>query len=194
MRKIPGLCLWIFQVTPLLLFGLLYGMRVCRCAQMQREQQRPFGRYTSEQIIEHSFPLLAALELPENTLQFSASHLAVYAHGERRRSLWEVDCLNPSGNFRAILLWDADTGELMKIGRHVLSAPYARPLTRSERLKAAQRWFHILVPNASYSETPTLVEDDDASDAQQFTWCLHGERETLLLDARGELVIFHRYV
>jgi hypothetical protein len=174
--------------------GLLFGIRLFRSAQTEREQKASFGCYTSEQIIDHSLPLIDELGLRADTLLFNTAHRAIYSKGREQQRLWEVNCSDRSGSFCAILLWDADTGDLWSMGRYVKPAfRSGRPLARELRLRLARNWRHILSPRASDSQTSAPMVDE-FDEIEQFTWKRNGVQEIYYLDKiTGELLIFHRH-
>ena len=111
----------------------------------QAEQERPFGRYTTRQVVALTEPL-ARLVAPEaDGLSLSAERIITPRPVGGPLALWSVDGEDRSGEFVVHFDWDADTGELSMVGHRIHeTAGSARPLSRQEAIQAAWYWLRDL--------------------------------------------------
>jgi hypothetical protein len=134
----------------------LAGYVCLRHRQIRTQQEQPFGHFTSQQITDRTVPLCRALQTEANNLLVTAEQDLTHGLHGRRWRLWQVDCTGPAGEPVAEFTWDADTGELVRVGhwmgevstREPAAAPPTHLLTRQQTqaraATLAYRWLQLL--------------------------------------------------
>src|SRR6266478_1864059 len=77
----------------------------------EADENQPYGLYTSKQILDRTEPL-CRLVAPGAKI----TDLKVTKTEDKHRRLWVVDCTDQSGNYIAGFTWNAETGELFRVG------------------------------------------------------------------------------
>jgi hypothetical protein len=134
----------------------LAGYITLRHRKILAEQEKPFGHYTRQQMLERTLPLCRTLRPDADRFALSAEHnLTQGLHGRLWR-LWTVEYTDPTGEHVAEFTWDADTGELERVGhrttqvsaRQSTFASHTRPRTeeqtKARAARLAYRWLHRL--------------------------------------------------
>jgi hypothetical protein len=96
--------------------------------EMKARADRPqlYGSYTNKEIFAKAGPLCRVLDDGE-PLQLTLKQDSIYERNGRLHRLWTVDGVELDGDYGCMLVWDADTGELVSAAR-----PSPKP-TRSEK-------------------------------------------------------------
>ena len=105
------------------------------------------GRYSQAEIIAHSVPLMQALVPTANAAETVACSTTTYDTTGRRIDHWNVDFADPATGDTAHLLWNADTGELLRASRfrpRDRFGAYDQPTSKSAAVNLAWDWFHTL--------------------------------------------------
>jgi hypothetical protein len=132
--------------------GLLACALACvvylRHRQIQVELEKPFGRFTQQQILERTLPLCQTILGPTHSLLLSTEQYQAGTANGTPRLWWRLQCTDSAGRMLAVFAWDARTGELASVTSHVKVA--ASPGKRTEEPARAQaawlsyRWLHRL--------------------------------------------------
>jgi len=105
------------------------------------------GRFTKPQILSQSEPLLQALMMGATAAKTSATPSMTYDAAGQSIHHWEIDATDPTSGNRAHLLWNADTGELMRGSQFRQHEKYSRyDISPTEKAPSgfAWDWFHAL--------------------------------------------------
>jgi hypothetical protein len=104
------------RVTLRLTGGLLAcTLLVCltlRHRQIRTEQDKPFGRYTNQQIIDRTLPLCQAILGQTGGLMLSTERMRTNTPDSSSHLWWHIACMDSHQKSLAQFLWNAETGEL----------------------------------------------------------------------------------
>jgi hypothetical protein len=150
MRRV-ALCL-----TGGLLACALLAYVYLRHRQIRAQQEKPFGDYTEQQMIERTIPFCQTLLGQTDDLRLEAERGQSTTPDRKPRLWWSLQCTNTRAEVLAVFLWDAKTGELVKVS-HLTTARAARdpvlaprPPTRTQEQTKGRaaflsyRWLHRL--------------------------------------------------
>ena len=103
----------------------------------EAERNRAFGKFTAKQILDRTEPL-CALIAPESGIV----DLTVSQSEHKKRAFWMVEGKDKSGSYVAGFTWDAQTGELFRVGHYILepTAGQWTIVSRGEAVKQARKW------------------------------------------------------
>src|SRR5690349_11266093 len=113
-----------------------------RARHVRPQPERPYGRFTAQQILCRSEPLCCVL-VPRSP----AFNLAVAPTRVHTAPFWTVLCTDPIGREVANLCWDANTGELAQVSAMPPKDEDGRPmslLSRSAAVAKARVWMAAL--------------------------------------------------
>jgi hypothetical protein len=156
----------------------LYGLiLVCLwCARMV--YQRPYGRFTSDQIRHRSEAVCRVFGAPGDPSDWVTDARTVYDGDQRRRRIWSVYCTDFPGTrgrvSGAFVQWDADTGELQMVSNTATdfgTSPPSRKsgLTADTAVDASYRWLKRL--SLIQAHNPWILERSPEREGR--TWQVH---------------------
>ncbi|MCW3100848.1 MAG: hypothetical protein JWL77_6466 [Chthonomonadaceae bacterium] len=132
------------------------------------EQAVRVGRFSREQVLARSRPLLPALMVGSTVLSSELSRNRSYGASGKETPTWAVDCSDSVNGKKARLVWNADTGELLYASQwkdRVPALPVGAPTTRHTAIALTWDWFHAL-PVRKDHESWRVVTADPRSDTQ----------------------------
>jgi hypothetical protein len=137
---------WFF--TPFALFVTIAILCSIRKRALEAEQARPYGNFTTRQILNRSLPLCRMVCPLANRLRLTAERYPMYtAHGHRQR-IWDVRYIDEEGRQTGEIKWDATTGNLLYIShfhpRFAVGGSLVADRTRA--IEAARTWMRALSP------------------------------------------------
>jgi len=144
----------------------LAGAVVYRSSTLSRVEARPFGRFTSDQIIARAETLVKTIDPAAPPFRLSSVH----SPADASIRSWEVACRALDGKDIAHITWDADTGELLSLGH--LRKPGALPegptLDRKEAVRSAWQWLKVV----GVSKLSRAWHVDRAKHDGENIWCV----------------------
>jgi hypothetical protein len=105
------------------------------------------GRITKTQILSLSEPLLQALLVGATKIDTVACPLTTFNSAGQIIHHWNIDCTDSKTGDTAHLLWNADTGELLRASHFRRNECYCNFVAVSQQKKAvglAWDWFHAM--------------------------------------------------
>ncbi|MCW3099814.1 MAG: hypothetical protein JWL77_5432 [Chthonomonadaceae bacterium] len=105
------------------------------------------GRITKTQIISLSEPLLQALLVGATKIDTSACPLTTFTSAGQTVHHWNIDCTDPKTGDTAHLLWNADTGELLRashLRKHECYCNYVAVSPQKVAVGLAWDWFRAM--------------------------------------------------
>ncbi len=181
-----------FRLAAIAGLSLLLTVRIAQVQRTRHEAAAPHGRYTVDQIIARSLPLCGAISRSTDSLRLTACPLCAWALG-KAQPMWMVDAVDDHDGFRAHLLWDADTGELISISRPgdwIAPPDNRRTLQRNEVRRLTSSWLTTL----GMSEVATGWRPDSLTHSNEDTWRVEWRSRThcaeVIIDSHtGELIM-----
>ncbi len=137
------------QYRAWLLYAVLVGASLViltlRARYLRHERERPFGRLNAEQVMQLSLSICQTISPSEQTLS-----LSVMTDKGPSMRCWDVQCRNAAGKQVADLTWEANTGQLSRVGAFppYHDDPDKSLLTAQQAVRCAYSWLHILQRNA----------------------------------------------
>ncbi|MCW3052493.1 MAG: hypothetical protein JWN14_1663 [Chthonomonadales bacterium] len=132
-------------LTTCTLLTAIWGYSAPR--QQTTPSARAFGNYTSQQMLVRSQETMGSLMGGTARGNVEIARTTVYTASGRAHPTWIVDFEDPTSGINASMLWDADTGELLRVfhrQQRDLSFPYDAPSSRNTAMALAWDWFHVL--------------------------------------------------
>lgn len=126
---------------------LTVGLGSLRSHRHGEEQIGRYGGYTMQQIAAYSQPAVQALMGGSNHTDLDIGRQRCYADRGQELAVWSIDCSDHAGRQKALLLWNAETGELLCAGQWTegeAAPPADAPSTQAEALALAWDWLHTL--------------------------------------------------
>ena len=121
---------------------VLAGAVGYRSSILRRTEVRPFGRFTSDQIVARAETLVKSIDPAAPPFRLSSVH----SPADASIHTWDVVCKALDGKDIAHITWNADTGELVSLGH--LRKPGALPegptLDRKEAVNSAWQWLKVV--------------------------------------------------
>src|SRR5580658_1825299 len=117
-----------------LIAGCIYGPLIHQRS-TRNTSDRPYGRFTRDQIEKRSMPVCGAISPDTGPLALVSSSHSTWEKGRDQDRLWLVDAYDCHDVFRVHLVWNADTGVLARASRADSCAPrvsYKKTLHRIE--------------------------------------------------------------
>lgn len=104
-------------------------------------------RFTETAILSRSEPLVQALLTGATKIDTVACPTTTFTSAGQSVHHWNIDCIDPNSGDVAHLLWNADTGELMRAShfqRHTRLAAFNAVSAQKDGVALAWDWFHAL--------------------------------------------------
>jgi hypothetical protein len=115
--------------------------------EMKAQAERPqlYGSFTNKEIVAKAGPLCRVLDDGE-PLQLTLKQDSIYGQDGRLHRLWTVDGVEKDGDYGCMLVWDADTGELVCAARSSPKPirPEKKAITKREAIILAKYWLDKL--------------------------------------------------
>jgi len=105
------------------------------------------GGMTKMEIVSHSQPLLQSLLASSRTLETVACPMTTFTATGQTIHHWNIDCTDPLTGDNAHLLWNADSGELIRAShfrRGGTLCEFDAPSRQKQAVGLAWDWFHVM--------------------------------------------------
>ena len=145
----------------------------------QKEVKEPYGRFSRQQILAKSEPILSALSPGGDALSTMATRASTTEQSPNKRRFWIVDGYNSDRCSQVTLIWDASTGELESVsvdrgehpGKHSLSTVAKRtpgPLRLPDAIRISGSWLTSL----GVEQSGTAWHYDNRAKRNRSSWYL----------------------
>jgi hypothetical protein len=134
-RRRRTLCAVLGTLT--FLFCTLYVQSVqVQRLRVKAEANRPYGRYTPQQIVRRTQALCRALDPRADSLSYTPIRQAL----DDQPPIWSVEGSDASGNCVMNFLWDANTGQLRVFGRQLPRSDVVRSPLKTRHAAEHNAW------------------------------------------------------
>jgi hypothetical protein len=153
---------------------------VLRHRQIQVQQEQPFGRCTARQVIERTLPLCRTLQPEAGHVTLSAEPVRTLEPRGRMGRYWWVSCIDTDGAYLAEFTWNADTGELVRVGHRfpqvsasqqaASPSPWTGERAKARAARLSYRWLCRLGMAQAASRCRLLGTSSAGGDAWTSQW------------------------
>jgi len=109
-------------------------------------KKAPYGRFTQDQIVGRSLPLISVLNPSQSSLKLNAMHFETGNRNGDPVRIWLVDGFDPVMGAQVHLVWNADDGDLLSVSHTSTSwrGMRSHKLTEKEAIRITASWLTSL--------------------------------------------------